>query len=78
MVSNTGGFGIGKWLLIGIGVAFAAVLSSCASSIEVGDKCEGLEMIGYFPPVSQQDLDDIKAIGFTKCAKYLENEGLIT
>ena len=78
MDSNTGGFGIGKWLLIGTGVALAAVLSACSASVEVGDKCEGLERIGYAAPYSPQDLDDIKALGFTKCAKHLEESGQIT
>ena len=53
------------------------LLTSCSSAIEVGDKCEGLQRIGYTPPLSSQDLEDIRALGYTICAQYLEQTGQV-
>ncbi len=78
MDTRTRGYGTCNCLRTVIGLALVAALSGCTMAIEVGDKCEGLERIGYSSPVSQTDLDDIKALGFAKCAKYLEESGLVT
>ena len=78
MDTRTRGHSTCNCLRVAIGLALVAALSGCASAIEVGDKCEGLERIGYSSPVSKTELDDIKAFGFAKCAKYLEESGLVT
>lgn len=77
MDSSTRRFGARNRLRVSIGLALIVALTGCSRAIEVGEKCEGLEHIGYKPPVSQQDLDDIKALGFDKCANYLEKNNLI-
>jgi hypothetical protein len=78
MDTHTRGHGNCRGLRIAIGLALVAALSGCSMAVEVGDKCEGLEQIGYSSPVSKTDLDDIKYLGFAKCAKYLEESGLVT
>ena len=77
MDSSTRGFGTRNRLRIGIILALVIGLAGCARSIQVGDKCEGLEEIGYSLPVSQTELDDIKALGFSRCAEYIEENSLI-
>lgn len=77
MDSSARRFGARNRLLMSIGLALVVGLTGCARAIQVGDKCEGLEEIGYSAPVSQRDLDDIKALGFDKCAEYLEENGLV-
>ena len=77
MDSSARRFGARNRLRVSIGLALIVALAGCARAIQVGDKCEGLEHIGYKPPVSQQDWDDIKALGFDKCAEYLEENNLI-
>jgi len=67
-----------KWLLIAFLVVALLHLSGCASSPDVGgagthvdDKCNGLDEIGYKPPFSSQDIKDIEALGFDRCAQYI-------
>jgi len=71
MDSSTRRFGTCNRLRIGICLSLVIGLSGCPSAIPVSDKCEGLEEIGYSLPVSQTALDDIKALGFAKCAEYI-------
>ena len=73
MVTRAGEFCIGRWLLVSFGMGGALLLSGCSARVEVGDRCEGLERIGYKAPVSSQELEDIIALGFPNCARYLES-----
>ncbi len=77
MDSNTGKYGAHRRLHLAIGIALIIGLAGCARAVHVGEQCEGLDSIGYSLPVSQTDLDDIKALGFTECAEYIEQNGLL-
>ena len=65
-------------LLVFAVLCVVAVLSGCASNggarIYVKSNCDGLEKLGYSSPFSDQDANDIEALGYPKCASYIRNK----